>query len=186
MSLPQEAVVLGDLTGAEVALFDKTWTVYIDSGYPNPVNILSVTNHYGRIKIDWESYSRVNFHYYFLEREVYAYGNWHKQRECKIFDSTSYYIDSTCLGGNVRYTITVFALNHSFGAEGNQMEFSTTSPNFTINSDKDLNYIFKWSKCMIGGNLDRYELHSVYNYHDSIQFQSDQAGDTVSTMLWEF
>ena len=173
---------LGDLLGAEVARFEKTWTVYIDSGYPNPVNILSVTNDYGRIKIDWESYSRVNFHYYFLEREVYEYGNWHKRRECKIFDSTSYYIDSTCLGGNVRYTITVFALNHSLGAEGNQMEFNTTSPTFTINSDKDFNYIFKWSKCMLGGNLDRYELHSVYNYHDSILFQSDQAGDTVFTM----
>lgn len=101
--------------GLEIYSVSREWLIIIDIDPPNPVQIISIEQVDGVLKIDWDKYSRVNFQNYQLLKRCYDSPQSVSFSTCKYIilpnKNTTTYLDTEYTSGKVEYIILVQASN---------------------------------------------------------------------------
>lgn len=116
---------LADLMGAEGLIFQNSWTVLLDGGNPNPVEITKIFNDDGMLKIEWEEYERFNFQKYILYKN-FNNKEWEGEKHilAEITDPTIHeFYDASFIGDTATYWIEVYASNQKAASQKKQYSY---------------------------------------------------------------
>lgn len=119
---------LADLMGAEGLIFQNSWTVLLDGGNPNPVEITKIFNDNGMLKIEWEEYERFNFQKYVLYKN-FNNKEWEGEKHI-IAEITNpkihEFYDASYIGDTATYWIEVYASNQKAVSQQKQFMYEVT------------------------------------------------------------
>lgn len=133
-----------DILGAEGFIFTRSWMFFVDNSDPDPVNITSIFNDRGLLKIEWERYTRINFKKYEVLK-ILSNGSTMSMGIRSRADQNFFY-DSAFIGGIVSYKVRVFSLQER-AAEGSATTFSDEIPVISARSLKGSMVELSWNKC---------------------------------------
>lgn len=146
---------LADLLNAEGFIFTRSWNFFVDNAAPNPVNITSIFNDNGLLKIEWDQYTRINFQKY----EVFKVLNNGSDLSLGIISSAdhNFFYDSAFIGGTVSYKVRVFSLQER-AAEGTVTTFADEIPVISARSLKGSLVELSWNKCRYNKAFKNYTI----------------------------
>jgi hypothetical protein len=150
---------LADLVGYEGLVFMRTWRVHIDSRAPNSVNLTTIFNDKGMLRVEWQPYQRLNFQQYRIwARYTGSDLTTYQSLVGEVDDQMqTWYYDTTYIGGKVSYWIEVMA--HNEFAAGDTMEFESKGTQLQLAWQKGDSALFYWHPEFPG---------STYSYRISV------------------
>lgn len=162
---------------------NKQWVVIIDKEAPAAVHFTSIAdNGHGQLELKWEAYKKFNFQSYELTKFCYdsfnQYYSWSWSQQIDHADATSM-IDSSFVGGKVKYVISVKAANQQSASDSRELEMPynlDVQSSWTSTSDIKVS----WRKPNLHGSLGSYEL-TFYPDDDQRRLVVTNVNDTTIT-----
>ncbi len=146
---------IADELGAEYITFSKTWDLIIDNSPPIPISFTSIKPVDGRLKIEWEKYSKFNFQHYSIYVNDY-------QEVATINDKEiNFWIDSNYVCGNINYRIDVSAANHT--GVGATYNYSFPFPKVRLATSDSNKVTITWTKSILYNNFLNYNVYRSFN-----------------------
>lgn len=172
---------LADLIGAEALVYSQSWNLVLDGDAPDPVEITSIINDDGVLRLNWTEYKRINFQKYIVYRkfsrnsepaeihEIAEYAN-PKLRTCT---------DLSYIGGEATYWVVVQASEQS--VESVRKEVSYDYPKLDTAWVAGDSARFVWRKNIFPKAFQKVTI-SRNGYSHAVQreiFSTDNPGDTT-------
>ena len=136
---------LADLIGAEGLIFQNSWTVLLDGGNPNPVEITHIFNDDGMLKIEWEEYERFNFQKYVLYKN-FNNKEWEGEQHvlAEITDQeTCEFYDASFIGDTATYWVEVYASNQKATSQQKQYMYAAPTVDTVWVNNSSAKFIWK-------------------------------------------
>lgn len=161
---------IADVFGVEKVLFSKKFVLVIDNS-TSPVSIISAYPSDGRLKIEWKRYSSFNFQSYQVYADNILFATIKNQ-------STTYWIDSNYVCGNVSFRIDVGAANMT--GKGNTFNYSGNFSNIISLLVTDSNKVkITWSKNIFYNNFGEYAIYRGDEYNEKLIDKLNNINDTT-------
>lgn len=172
---------IADLVGGEALIYEKSWNILMDGGSPNQIEITRISNNKGALRIEWEPYTRFNFHKYVLYKN---YGSlepdYNKHIVAEITDQNqTYFDDLSFIGGTGIYWVEVQASNKS--AFSDKKTFTYAFPKLDTLWVRGDSARFAWRKNPFKKAVRQIKLTSVEVYYNTTTtyFSTNDADDTT-------
>jgi hypothetical protein len=173
---------LADTQGKEEILIEREYTLNIDHAVPNSISFTNFRLENGSLKVSWLKYTRRNFQHYDIYK--HCYNSFSKQyetcwRKKLISQQTTSLIDSSFIGGKVKYSIAV---------HGAEQTGPYTEKEFEVAYDPQLKWTWlnneevklTWTKPPCYSSFTSYELR-YGSYDEEKVITIDKLSDTVLT-----
>lgn len=176
---------LSDIAGAESLLYTRQWIFITDNSPPERLEITTIAESNGKLKIEWTKNNRLNFHHYSVYRILYnpLTNSYNEMGLASICDPDSnWFVDDSYVGGQVTYHIDNRGINGT--APGISKSFNSAYPTFLSAQKTEGDKVkFLWNKTRFPGNLGKYELTvgDKINYTFTTLFSTDNPDDTSYT-----
>ena len=172
---------LADVVGAEALYYSHEWIVWVDKTPPVQLEITSITDYGGKLKIEWVKNSHANFQQYQVYRNLHYVDNNFilplTGIEFIFHPDSNYFIDDFYIGGFVMYQIDNTA--SGITAEGIPLTYERPYPRFREVSYNGDSITFRWSKVLYPGNFYKYQLS--YQTLDNVFFSTENCQDTSAS-----
>lgn len=180
LSLTSGTGSLADFREQELGQIYREWTVIIDREIPSKIEITSIEKVDGRLVIRWNGYKKWNFQHYTLTKHCFSafYGYYDRcwSREVASQD-IDMFIDSSFVGGKVKYSLAVKAANHLSEPDEHEIEFPY-DPKLEYKWADNRTLELTWRKPEFYNNLASYTI-SFPNSQDSRTFSVVDVNDTI-------
>ena len=156
---------LGDKFGAEGFIVYHEWGLINITNLPSaPVQISAIYPENGQLRINWESYQRLNFLKYDLKNQ---FGSSPSTQSIGMLYSPmdTTFIDSYYIGGTIRYSVDVQTISHAQAG----IEYTFSSPEPYVSSIEPLSTSsvrVNWTKCDFPSNFGKYILSVNQHNHE--------------------
>jgi len=170
---------LGDKFGAEGFIVYHEWgLINITNLPPAPIQISAIYPENGQLRINWESYQRLNFLKYDLKNR-FGSNQYNESLGILYSPMDTTFIDSYYIGGTVRYSVDIQTNSHA--QAGIEYTFSSPEPNVSsIEALSTSSVRVNWTKCDFPANFGKYILSLDHNNHE---FTNINDTSTVITSL---
>jgi hypothetical protein len=171
---------LADLMGAEGLIFQNSWTVLLDGGNPNPVEITNIFNDNGMLKIEWEKYERFNFQKYVLYKN-FNNKEWEGEKHvlAEITDpKTHEFYDASFIGDTATYWVEIYASNQKAVSQKKHFIYEETPMDTVWVNNSTAKFI--WRKNPFYRAIKKITLTTpdYYPQPDIQLFSTENPGDT--------
>lgn len=175
---------LADLIGAEALVYSQSWNLVLDGDAPDPVEITSIINDDGVLRLNWSEYKRINFQKYIVYRkfsrnsepaeihEIAEYAN-PKLRSCN---------DLSYIGGEATYWVVVQASDQS--VESTRKEVSYDYPKLDTAWVAGDSARFVWRKNIFPKAFQKVTISTMgYSHADQRELFSTEVVNDTSVVL---
>lgn len=172
---------LADIIGAEALVYSQAWNLVLDGDAPDPVEITSMMNDDGVLRLNWSEYNRINFQKYIVYRklsknaepaEINAIGEFlnPKFRSCT---------DLSYIGGDATYWVVVQASDQT--AESARKEISYEYPKLDTAWVSGDSARFFWRKNLFYKAFQKVTISALsYKYgNNQLIFSTENPDDTT-------
>lgn len=175
---------LADVNGQEELRVEKDYVLCIDNSGPDPIDITSIRRVDGTLELVWEKSSERFFKYYTIVKSSFDQASqrfeihWIKDINDR---ETISFRDSTFIGGQVKYSVSVGAANqHGGGAEKTFVDPYDVNPTWEwVDSN---NIKLTWRRTKYYKNFTSYSISFSYNSFDDRIFSVTNVDDTTLTL----
>ena len=176
---------LAERQGQEEIRIERDYVVCIDNSRPDPVEITSIRRVDGTLELAWEKSNERFFKYYTIVKSSFNQASqqfeihWIKD----INDSETISLrDSTFIGGQVKYSVSVGAANQqSEGSEKTFVDPYELNPTWEW-VDNNNNIKLTWRRTKYYKNFTSYSISFSYSSFDDRTFSVTNVDDTTLTL----
>ncbi|HEX6983074.1 MAG TPA: hypothetical protein VF181_09960 [Balneolaceae bacterium] len=151
---------IADLSGAEVAVFEKSWLMEIDNAPPTGVPIISAERKNGSLELRWKMYKRPNFERYLPRRGEYDGKNFSPYVFFNDYRITNRGVtsafDRLYIGGTAYYRVVISPVDIFPQGYGPVFKFEDEYPQFIKIDTVGSKLRFTWSSCKYPANFGFY------------------------------